>query len=190
MHYADVIAYVSQDEYKDYVSAVSKRGMGYTFLPVGAQCGGPTATGSASRDKPGKIVMRRVSEVFDIPELKTLYVSAMSRDNAAKNEFIELLETAVENKFNQIGTTEDLTRLAESARESRVFKFGSFFEDTGLFGDEQCQKLFGRYDCEDNTINVSNIQGRKIVDGLLVAIGKVFAAPGCMTVSCEDLFSN
>jgi hypothetical protein len=80
--------------------------------------------------------MRRVSEDLDIPELKTIYASAMNGDDAAKNQFIELLETAVENKFNKVGTTEDLTDLCNCARESRVFKFGSFFEDTELWGDE------------------------------------------------------
>ena len=71
-----------------------------------------------------------------------------------------------------------------------MLKLSSFFEDTKLWGDERCRKLFGRYDCEDNTINVSNFQGSLIVDSLLVTIGKVFVAPGCVTVSSEDLFSS
>ena len=64
-----------------------------------------------------------------------------------------------------------------------VLKIGSFFEDTELWEHKECQKMFGRYECEDNKMNVSNIQGEWIVRNLLISIGKVFAAPGCMTAA-------
>jgi hypothetical protein len=115
-----------------------------TYLPAGATLGGPDVTGWASQEKAGNILLRRISEEFGIPDLTTLYVSAMKGGDAAKNEFIEVLETAVEFKFNQVGTTEDLTETMNCARDSMVFKNGNFFEDTELFTDEHCLNLLGK----------------------------------------------
>ena len=114
----------------------------------------------------------------------------MKEGDYNRQGIIENLMTAVETKFNQVGTTEDLTEIMNCARDSMVFKTGKFFENTELFTDETCPSLFGEYDSADNTVNITNAQGEKIVDRLLVAIGKVFAAPGCMTASGGDLFSS